>query len=541
MTKRTLVPAVIFLLTSCTSYSPFRKTASTNNPIFEDVTSSANVDTHASTSIVTGDFNNDGKVDFIANNKLYRNVSSKGQIRFEDVTEETGLLIMKGMPAFFDVNNDGLLDIVTSKGQLHVQQKSGRFLEVSAKYGLIMAKDAMTVSFGDLNGDGWPDLLVGRTEISANNSFNFVPPQVFLNVNGKNFREVSSQQEMQKFPAYVRGIVWADYNNDKSPDIYFSNYRLRQNFLFQTHKGKMVDVAHKAGVQGERDPNRYYDNHLQKKFGPQFGHTIGSVWADLNNDGNLDLFVSNLVHKFVGTPKNKPGYDYRGYVCDDSKVYKNTGAPHYNFIDMRSKSGLPVKPIGDYSKYKGDELWAHATAADFDNDGLIDMYISQVYNLNYAYSLLFQNKGNFRFRNVTNLGPKVYDSYAGAWADLNNDGKMDLIVSGRAAVDATPKLRIFKNVYESNNNYIKIRLIGKKSGKIPVTTQVRVYHKNGLVMRQVEGVTGTLNQQNDPTLHFGLGEVDEINRVEIIWSSGYKQVVRNLEVNKKHTITEGQL
>lgn len=531
--------ALTLLITSCSTQLPFRQTASVNKPIFKDVTQQSNVAARHSTSIIVGDFDNDGKVDLIAHNRLYRNVTENDVIQFVDITTATGLARLGGMPAFLDVNNDGQLDIVTTKGQLFIQRNK-YFYEVSSQFGLRMAEDAMTVSFGDLNGDGFPDLIVGRKEIYQNNVFKFVPPQVFINLKGKAYREVSTQQEMNKFPAYVRGVAWADYNNDKSPDIYFSNYRLKENYLFQTHKGKMTDVANSAGVRGELNPNKYYDNHLQKKLGPKYGHTIGSVWSDLDNDGNLDLFVSNLVHKFVGTPKNKATYDYRGYVCDDSKVYKNMGAPHYKFVDVRSKSGLPVKPIGDYSKYQGDELWAHATAADFDNDGLTDIYVSQVYNLNYAYSLLFKNRGNFRFQNLTHLGPKVYDSYAGAWADLNNDGKMDLIVSGREAVDATPRVRIFKNVYETNNNYLRVKLIGTKSGKVPVTSQVRVFHKNGQFLKQVEGVTGTLNQQNDPTLHFGLGKVENIDRIEITWSSGHKQIKRNIKPNRTYTFTEGK-
>lgn len=542
MKKSTAVPALLLVVSSCTSFIPNRQMASSSEEktIFEDVTEKANVDGKSTTSITTSDYDNDGLVDFIAHNRLYKNVSTADQIRFEDVTESARLMLLQGMPVFMDINNDGLLDIVTTKGQLHLQQANNRYLEVSEKYGLKMAEDAMTISFGDLNGDGFPDLLVGRKEIYENNVFKFVSPQVFINLEGQSFKEVSSEQEMQKFPAYVRGIAWADYNNDKSPDIYYSNYRLRQNFLFQTHQGKMSDVADSAGVRGEYDTTRHYDEYLKKNFGPLYGHTIGSVWSDLDNDGNLDLFVSNLVHKFVGTPKNATNYDYRGYVCDDSKVYKNLGAPDYKFADMRATSELPVKPIGDYSKYKGDELWAHATAADFDNDGLTDIYVSQVYNLNYSYSLLFKNKGNFRFKNVTGLGPKVYDSYAGAWADFNNDGKMDLIVSGREAVDATPRLRIFKNIYESENNYLKFKLIGTKSGKVPVTTQVRVYHDNGLFLKQVEGVTGTLNQQNDPTLHFGLGEIEKIKKVEIIWSSGLTQTIKDIKTNTTYTITEGE-
>lgn len=536
--KYFLIPTLLFSLTSCSTTSPLRAISSTSagKPIFKDVTASANVATTSTQSVVFGDFNNDGLVDFIAHDRLYKNVSTKTQIRFEDVTQKTNLQNIKGLPIFVDFNNDGLLDIITTKGQVFMQS-SGRFKDVSKVFGLNMAADTYTISFGDLNQDGWPDILVGRAETMVNNSFKFVPPQIFINQQGLGFREISSGQGMSNYPAYTRGIVWADYNNDQKGDIYFSNYRLKENYLFQVNKGKMENVALMTNTKGIYNPTQHYDYHLQKKFGPLYGHTIGSVWADFNNDGNLDLWVNNLVHKFVGTtPQGK--YDFRGYVCDDSKIYQNTGAPLYQFKDMRAQSGIPYKPMGDYSKFKGDELWAHATAADFDNDGLIDMYLTQVYNLKYAYSLLYKNKGNFKFEDLSQFGPKLLDSYAGSWADLNNDGKMDLITSGRDAVDATPRLRIYQNIYQSNNNYVKIKLTGTKSGRNPVTTQVRLYHDKGVFMRQYEGVTGTHNQQNDPVLHFGLGNVSKINKVEIKWNSGKKQVITNFPVNTTHTIVE---
>lgn len=434
---------------------------------------------------------------------------------------------------FMDVNNDSLPDIVTTKGQLYIRKKNGGFVESSKKFGLDMPADAHTLAFGDLNRDGYPDLIVGRTEIYKDNKFTFVAPKIYYNQNGKTFTDVGHFYSAEKLTAYVRGVHIADYNNDSIPDIYFSNYRLRQNFLLNGKK----DLAPALGVAGELDRERTYDPHLKKKFGPQYGHTIGSVWADLDNDGDLDLFVSNLVHKYVG-PKKDGGYDYRGYVCDDSKVYKNLGAPHYKFEDMRHSSQLPVMPIGGTGVYKGDELWAHATAADFDNDGYLDFYVSQVYNLHYAKAKLFKNKGNFTFRDVSSRTPELIDSYAGAWGDLNNDGKMDLIISGREAVNAPPQLKVLLNVHETKNNYLKVKLIGTKSGTMPVATQVRLIHENGVFLRQVDGVTGTMNQQNDPILHFGLGKVDKIKKVEVRWSSGRKQVMSVRRVNTTLEIME---
>lgn len=498
---------------------------------FQDITESSGVNPAASTTIVMSDYNNDGKVDFITNNRLYENSSRSFHVSFLDVTGKLGLAEMKGSPMFMDVNNDNMPDIITTKGQVFIQTKH-RFTESSRQMNFKMPTDAFSLGFGDLNGDGFADLIVGRSEIHENNNFTFVAPKIYYNQKGKSFLDMSHLYSLNNLPAYTRGIHIADYDNDSKPEIYFSNYRLRQNFLLKDNK----DVALSVGVAGENDNQKFFDNYYKKKFGPMFGHTIGSNWVDMNNDGNLDLFVANLVHKFVGMQGNS--YDHRGYVCDDSKIYRNTGAPSYRFEDRRKTSGLALMPMGDYKVYKGDELWAHSTAGDLDNDGFQDFYVTQVYNLPYASAKLFKNKGDFRFQDISSWTPQLIDTYAGAWGDLNNDGKLDLITSGREAVGATPVLKILLNTHGQNNNYLKVQVTGTTSGTIPVATQVRVFHDRGVFMRQVDGVTGTFNQQNDPVLHFGLGNVKNITRVEVKWLNGEKQIIQPVKINTTIKVVE---
>lgn len=528
------------IISSCQApqYIGSREIASTKSPkYFREVTEEAGLPNSAASTINVGDFDNDGLADFIASRKLYKNSSSQDRFNFDDVTDKVGLSALNGNPLFVDINNDGLIDIASTSGQVFLQVKKNRFVESAKILGLKIPENAFTISFVDYNRDGFADLVVGMSEIHKDDKFTFVPPHFYQNIGGKKFVEISKRFNFDKFSAYTRGIEWADYNNDGWADAYFSNYRLKQNYLFKNTLSTLFDVAPQTNTQGEFNPKKYYDANLGAYKGPSYGHTIGSVWADFNNDGNFDLWVSNLVHKFVG--QNNGGYDYRGYVCDDSKIYRNTGAPLYKFVDMRSTSGIPLKALGDRSVYKGDELWAHSTAADFDNDGLTDMYVTQVYNLQYAHSLIYKNKGNFQFTDVSqDEGTRVLDSYAGAWADFNNDGKMDLITGGREGVDISSRIRLFKNISQSKNNYVKIRMIGTRSGKNPVTTQVRVVHEKGQYLRQVEGVTGTMNQQNDPTLHFGLGNVDKIKWVEVRWSSGQKQIIKNITPGKTWIITE---
>ena len=539
--KNIISSTLLLIALSACAFHPeaSRGTASARNSgiYFEDITESSNMPNISGHSIIIGDFNNDQFPDFIVNDRLFQNVSNSTDIAFEDVTVRVGLDKLSGFAIWIDINNDGELDLITIKGQIYLQKK-GMFTEVSKSFGFTMPERAFVLSFADVNRDGFADLIVGVSEIHENNTFTFVPGKFFLNIEGKSFKE-DNRFNLVKYPAYTRGIQWADYDNDTYPDAYFSNYRLRQNFLFKNKKGVFEDVAPKYNVQGEFSATTYMDPFYKKTYGPRYGHTIGSVWADFNNDGNFDLWVANLVHKFVG--KGGDGsYDVRGYLCDDSKIYKNLGAPSYKFTDVRKESTIPMMPMGDWSKYKGDELWSQITAADFDNDGLIDTYVSQVYNLKYANSFLFKNNGNFKFADISMNEPtRVLDSYAGAWADFNNDGKMDLIISGREAVDAAPAVKVFKNIFNNPaNHFVKIKLIGTTSGKNPVGTQVRIVHDKGVTMRQYEGVTGTLSQQNDATLHFGLGKVSKIHSVEVRWSSGKRQMVTGVALDKAWIVTE---
>ena len=116
---------------------------------------------------------------------------------------------------------------------------------------------------------------------------------------------------------------------------------------------------------------------------------------------------------------------------------------------------------------------------------------------------------------------------------------MDLIVSGRAEVDAPAEVKVFKNIYNNpSNHFVKIKLIVTTSGKNPVGTQVRIVHDKGVTMRQYEGVTGTLGQQNDATLHFGLGQASKIHSVEVRWSSGKRQFVSGITLDKAWIVTE---
>lgn len=517
----------------------FSGTPAIGKKIFEDVTELSLVGQLQTQGLAFSDFDRDGLVDFATDGKLFKNTSTATRIRFLDVTQKMGLQGMKGRPLFADFNNDGVLEILTTDLQLYFLSGS-TYQDKANKRGLHFYKlpqEAMTVSVADFNRDGWADILVGLAEEYRNDQFFHFTPVLFKNIRGQSFQEASSELGLSKFPGYTRGISWADLNNDTFIDFYLANYRLTANFLFVNSLGQFQEQGQAYGVQGEYQPRKFFDPVLRSWWGPQYGHSLGATWADFNNDGYFDLWVSNLVHKYVGP--SSQSYDIRGYVCEDSKIYKNINGK--GFQDVRSHSLIPVKPIGGMGRFKGDELWSHVISGDFDNDGLIDAYVSQVYNLEHAHSLLFLNQGHFQFKEISvHNKTRVIDSYTGATADLDNDGRLDLIVSGREVVDGLSKLKVLKNIYHSKNHFLKFQLVGTKSGKSPVGAQVRIQADSQILIRQFEGVTGTLNQQNDPILHFGVPQGTQIKQIEVLWPSGNRHTIQlnNIMLNQLFQITE---
>lgn len=158
----------------------------------------------------------------------------------------------------------------------------------------------MTVSIGDFNRDGWPDIIFGMAEKYEKNQFHHFAPLFFKNVSGSYFVNVSDELFLQNTKAYTRGISWVDFDNDSSLEIYASNYRLNRNFLWKKSNGKYNEIAERLSIQGEFNPAKFVDDITNQTYGPQYGHSLGSTWADYDNDGFFDLWVSKLAHKFVG-------------------------------------------------------------------------------------------------------------------------------------------------------------------------------------------------------------------------------------------------
>lgn len=489
-------------------------------PHMTDATEALGLAEQPATYVNWLDANNNGLPDLLVNgNRLFLD-QGPPSYAFAPAPPEVWSGARRGPVLCLDVNNNGWTDIVSTQGQLWINQEGNGFKDMAGEWGFTPHPKSNVIGAGDFNGDGWPDLFIGTKEDWNDGRPEYYEHELWLNQEGQGFREAGREAGIRR-KAYARSVLVFDVDGDGHPDIFVGNYRLQANFLWLNDgTGTFREVAAAWGVAGRNDPGLHLDPTTKRRHGPRYGHTIGACLLDLDNDGQLDIFSANLVHKYVG-PSRGGGHDIRGYVCDDSAIWRREGD---QFVDWRSQLGLPPMPIGPQGVYKGDELWAGCVAGDVNNDGWEDIFVPQIYNLNYARCRLFLNAGGRRLLDRAEAAGLSYiDSYAGAWADINGNGRLDLATGGRSAVGQPNRLRLHRNEGGEdmmNNLWIKVTLAPGPERRTPLGSVITVTQGERRWVRQHTSGTSTYGQQNDPTLHFGLGPDDQDVTVEIRWPNG---------------------
>jgi len=429
-----------------------------------------------------GDFNNDGFVDLLAGEKLWRNNGGAG----------FAALPGYGSAVWGDFNNDGYLDLYSWQSGGHLLRNNGGadFAPVSVPP---LPKDttgthdnqSMGACWGDHDGDGFVDLYVGGYEMWAPSAD--YPDAILRNSSGTSFTVTASSTYR------ARGVTSCDFDKDGDIDVYVSNYRLQPNVLWLNDgKGAFTDVATEYGVAGDGDSGAW-------------GHTIGSSWGDMNDDGHIDLFVGNFSHP--------PAYQ------DRSKFLENLGPAGGCHFALR-------RELVDAD---WQESYASPALGDYDNDGDLDLYFTTVYAVG-SYGIanfprLYRNDGKWTFTDVTAAEglASIPATYQAAWADFDNDGDLDLVTAGCLYVNQG-----------HGNHWLKVRLEGdgRSVNRAAIGAQVRISLADGRILtRQVEGGTGEGNQ-NDLTLHFGLGARTDPVDLDIFWPGGATQTVRGVPVDQ---------
>ncbi len=484
------------------------------------------------------DYDNDGLLDiFFTNgadiptlektspdyyNRLYRN---NGDGTFTDVTEKAGLRgigYAMGVAAG-DYDNDGFVDLYVAgvnRNQLFHNNGDGTFTDVTAKAGVDGATPnlgkswAVTAGWFDYNNDGLLDLLVinyldydlktaAQCRFEAvpiycsPNDFRGVPNILYRNNGDGTFTDVSETSHISRYVGKGMGLAFSDYDDDGFIDIFVSNDTFPNFLLHNNGDGTFTDVALAAGVA--------YTESGKVVAG------MGADFRDLDNDGKPDIFHTAMYG-------------------DTFPLYRNIGSGQFD--DFTSQAGLAVLTR---------RLTAWGTGAfDFDNDGYKDLFTANSEILDNSmqvqrrpFSLpnsLFRNNGALRFEDLSAKAGRDFAVPAAhrgaAFGDLNNDGRIDAVVT---VLNGPPQLLM--NRSPNHNHWIILKLVGTKSNRDGLGTRIKVTTANGSQYNSATTAVG-YNSSSDKRVHFGLGESKVIDKIELWWPSGVRQVLTSIKVDQ---------
>ncbi len=530
--------------------------------------------------VAIGDFDNDGRPDvFLVSgpglNRLYRQVAD---FRFEDVTEKAGVGggdAWGAGAAMADVNNDGRLDIYVcnydSPNQLFINQGDGTFVNEAYDYGLAVADASLMAAFADYDLDGDLDMYLLTNRYVPPNGRPATPPltivdgrpailpeyrkyydftvgnflddragrsdALFRNNGDGTFTDVSEQAGLWgRF--HGLSATWFDYNEDGYPDIYIANDFNGPDQLFRNDGNGTFADARETALP-----------HM-----PWF--SMGSDAADVNNDGHIDILVADMARtahlaRMTSSVPVRDEHILGAYRPDQTMwnaLFLNFGVDH--FQEVAHLAGL------DSTNW----TWA-VKLADFDNDGRVDAFFTNGFTRDFAdadqvvtpqmeightvwdagqgfvtlreQNLAFRNLGDVRFQDVSHHWglDATGISMSAAYADIDRDGDLDLIVS-----NLNEPVAVYRN-NASTGHSLLVRLEGGRSNRFGLGALLRAKTQAGEQVRWLSPMTG-YNSTNEPLVHFGLGNETKVAELTVDWPSGQRQVFRDLKADTLFTIAE---
>jgi enediyne biosynthesis protein E4 len=529
-------------------------------------------------------------------------------IRFEDVTSRSGVQFVadscptpnKNQPetmisgvGLIDYDNDGYQDIFFINGaalpslkkesakyynRLFHNNHDGTFSDVTEKAGLAGDGYDMGVAVGDFDNDGWEDIYVAS--VTKNHLYRNNGDGTFTDVTDKAGVGAPTYKGQKMWSA---AAGWVDYNNDGKLDLFVSNYckwevnkdpvclsggRLRAychpkfyeplpSTLYRNNgDGTFTDVSEETGIS----------KHLSKGMGIGFN--------DYDSDGFTDIFVANdnmpnaLFHNLKGKAFEEVAMDAGVAYSENGKAVSGMGAEFRDldndglpdiwhtateletfplfrnrgngiFIDVTGRSGL-ARPTLQMSG------WSNGVA-DFDNDGLKDLFVARGNVLDNIAEFssrtygepnsIFRNMGKMTFQDVTaqaGSDMQISEPYRGAAiGDLDNDGRLDMVVTV-----LNGKARILRNVSANSKSWVTFKLVGTRSNRMAIGAQLKLTTEDGNSQYDIVSTSAGYGASRDPRPHFGLGAFKTVKQLEIRWPSGTRQVLKDLPANKFHRIEE---
>ncbi|MBI1224927.1 MAG: hypothetical protein GC192_06785 [Bacteroidetes bacterium] len=436
-----------------------------------------------------GDYNNDNYPDLFVTthdpnqpNALYRNNGNGSFTKVSTAPFSTDLASSVSS-SWGDYDNDGDLDLYVGnnigfENYLYRNEGGENFTKVLGDPIVSSTGYSHGVSWGDYDNDGFLDMFVA---VYWETAFNLL----YHNNGDGTFSEVTNNAITNEASRSVSG-VWGDYDNDGLLDLFVANTGGQNNSLYHNAGGGNFQRVTTGTIVNDG------------------GSSVGASWADYNNDGYFDLFVTNAG--------NEPCY-----------LYQNNG----NGTFTKITTGNIVTDRGN----------AHGSAwADWDNDGDLDLFVARDGDNN----SLYRNDGNDSFTSIQNeITTAGGFSFGAAWADYDHDGDLDLFVANR---EGTGNF-FYKNLKGTCKNWTSIKLIGTNSNKSAIGAKILVTATiNGQSVTQIRMISGQTGGgtggQNSLVASIGLGNASVIASIQVIWPSGYRQTLSNQAVNQFLVITE---
>ena len=526
----------------------------------------------------------------------FENITAKAGVNFitrnSPTPNKNQIETMVAGVALLDYDGDGWLDIYLVNGaaipslqkespaywnRLYHNNHDGTFTDGTERAGLAGAGYGMGVAVGDYDNDGRPDIFLAN--VTGN--------QLFHNNGDGTFSDVTAKAglagaEMNGKKMWSVGAGWFDYNNDGKLDLFVVNY-----CVWEVNKDPYCHV--KGGVRGYCHPKLYaslhnslYHNNGDGTFtdvsqetgiSSHMGKGMSVSFADYDGDGFLDAFVANdttpgfLFHNLGGKKFEEVGMQAGvAYAPDgvalsgmgsDFKDVNNDGRPDiwYTAVEHETFPLLINQGNGEFDDLthasgleatKEMSGWGNGIF-DFDNDGWKDLFVARANVLDNISELgnrkypepnsLFRNLGNGKFAEIgPSAGPDFQEEAAHrgvAFGDLFNDGRIDAVVT----VLGGP-VEILRNISETGNHWILLKLVGKKSNRMGIGAQIHITTEDGASQWNEVTTAVGYTASSDSRVHFGLGKNRLIKDVEIRWPSGIKQILHEVAADQILVVEE---
>lgn len=524
--------------------------------------------------VALGDINNDGLVDiyFTSNqgkNKLYLN---KGANKFEDITAKAGVEGQSDWNSgtvMADVNGDGFLDIYVcavvgingfeGQNELFINNKDNTFTESAAEYGLDLDNYSSSAAFLDYDLDGDLDMYLlnhavhselsyGNADIRNKRSYE-CGDKLFQNNNGK-FVDVSEKAGIfGGANGYGLGLAVSDFNLDGYPDIYVCN---------DFHEDDYYYLNNGDGT---------FSESLKSHFGHTSRFSMGVDVADVNHDGFPDIMTLDMLPEDEKVLKSslgddntqmlkmrteKLGYHYQytrnmlqlnqdGNSFTETALLSGVAATDWSWStlfadydqdgeqDIFVCNGIPKRPNDlDYVKYySNDQIKSKINSTKLlDKEALKRMTKGNVSNY------VFQGSKDLEFKNRSNdwIENDSIISNGGAYADLDNDGDLDIVTNNLNSIAS-----VYINKTDKKSNYLKLKLQFGGKNTFGIGSKVISYSKGKKQFKELQTTRG-FQSSSEPMIHFGYGKTTSVDSIVVIWPDKTSQTLKNIKTSQTLTI-----